>query len=498
MRLTMANENGRARSEARRFLPAQKDTRYKRGKKMKKSVKLIFGGLFAVALLTNFISCSDGDDDDETNQKTETQKGADKNKTEAEAADVYSGDLITFTATKASTSAEDTSLIIKYDRSQAGAKEKISFTDADLEVKYNDTAISMKKTISFELDEYGAKFDEADSGSDNLKEYKVKISLGKKIATGDSVTVQLKSANVEGEGAKTANLASIVISLIDTAEAASYYTELCANEDEYQTLITKKNGVALDAEEEEPAKETKPTEEATAQTVPTTSETQKAETTNAEATANETQKTETATTSETTTTENPVIETTTTETTPTETAPTETPATETPATETPATETPATETPAAEDETLTKTSILGGIQSGENVWGSGTTTTQNDDGTYTVLAAGAGEGGWGGNIAAIPVCFGAGDLAGFTHIVFEADLSAFTLNEENPEYPSIELKIANADDSESKTISATALFSNGKAEIPLTEFNFLDEATKIQFAIRGSGKIILKDISKAK
>ena len=480
---------------------------------MKKSIKLIFGGLFAVALLTNFISCSDGDDDDDTTQKTETQKGADKNKTEAEAADVYSGDLITFTATKASTSAEDTSLIIKYDRSQAGAKEKISFTDADLEVKHNGTAISMEKTISFELDEYGAKFDDEGSGNDNLKEYKVKIPLGKKIAAEDTVTVELKSAKVEGEGAKTANLASIVISLIDTAEAANWYTELCANEDEYQTLITKKNGVALDAEEEEPAKETKPTEEATAQTVPTTSETQKAETTNAKATANETQKTETATTSETTTTENPVTETTTTETTPTETAPTETPATETPAaetpatetpatetpaTETPATETPATETPAAEDETLTKTSILGGIQSGENVWGSGTTTTQNDDGTYTVLAAGAGEGGWGGNIAAIPVCFGAGDLAGFTHIVFEADLSAFTLNEENPEYPSIELKIANADDSESKTISATALFSNGKAEIPLTEFNFLDEATKIQFAIRGSGKIILKDISKAK
>ena len=455
---------------------------------MKKSVKLIFGGLFAVALLTNFISCSDGDDDDDTTQKTETQKGADKNKTEAEAADVYSGDLITFTATKASTSAEDTSLIIKYDRSQAGAKEKISFTDADLEVKHNGSAISMEKTISFELDEYGAKFDEADSGNDNLKEYKVKISLGKKIATGDSVTVQLKSAKVEGEGAATANLASIVISLIDTAEAANWYTELCANEDEYQTLITKKNGVALDAEEEEPAKETKPTEEATAQTVPTTSETQKAETTNAEATANETQKTETATTSETTTTENPVIETTTTETTPTETAPTETPATET----------PATETPAAEDETLTKTSILGGIQSGENVWGSGTTTTQNEDGTYTVVAAGAREGDWGGNIAAIPVCFGAGDLNEFTHIVLEADLTAFTLNEENPEYPSIELKIANADDSESKTISATTLFSNGKAEIPLTGFDFLDKATKIQFSIRGSGTITLKDISKAK
>ena len=108
------------------------------------------------------------------------------------------------------------------------------------------------------------------------------------------------------------------------------------------------------------------------------------------------------------------------------------------------------------------------------------------------------EGDWGGNIAAIPVCFGAGDLNEFTHIVLEADLTAFTLNEENPEYPSIELKIANADDSESKTISATTLFSNGKAEIPLTGFDFLDKATKIQFSIRGSGTITLKDISKAK
>ncbi len=147
---------------------------------------------------------------------------------------------------------------------------------------------------------------------------------------------------------------------------------------------------------------------------------------------------------------------------------------------------------------LSKTSILSGIQAGNDVWGSGTTTTQNTDGTYNVVAAGVGQGGWGGNIAAIPVCFGAGDLTGYSHIVLEADLSNFTLNEDNDDYPPIELKLANDNDSKAKIFNATKLFANEKAEIDISSVNFLDEVTKIQFAIRGSGSIILKDISKVK
>lgn len=150
---------------------------------------------------------------------------------------------------------------------------------------------------------------------------------------------------------------------------------------------------------------------------------------------------------------------------------------------------------------LTKTSILNGIQSGENVWGSGTNITENSDGTYTVVAAGDGEGGWGGKIAAIPVCFNAGDLTGFTYIVLEVDDSNFTLNEDNltnEEYPAVELKLLNADDTKSKMINSTSLLKNGVAEIPLASVDFLDEVAKIQFAIRGTGTVIVKNISKAK
>ena len=146
---------------------------------------------------------------------------------------------------------------------------------------------------------------------------------------------------------------------------------------------------------------------------------------------------------------------------------------------------------------LTKTSIISGIEAGENVWGSGTNTTLNANGTYTVVAAGAGEGSWGGNIAAIPVQFSAGDLTGFTHIVLEMDAANFTFGG-SADYAAIELKVANADDSKTKVINATSLFSNGVAEIPLASCDFLSEATKVQFSLRGTGSVILKGISKAK
>lgn len=159
-------------------------------------------------------------------------------------------------------------------------------------------------------------------------------------------------------------------------------------------------------------------------------------------------------------------------------------------------ETPA--TPATPEVTLTKTSILSGIQAGDDVWGSGTKTTANADGTYTVVGAGEGQGGWGGNIAAIPVCFGAGDLTGFTHIVLEMDASAFTFNADNDQYPPIELKLANDNDSKTKVINATSLFKNGVAEISISSVDFLAEVTKVQFSLRGKGSVTLKDISKAK
>ena len=143
------------------------------------------------------------------------------------------------------------------------------------------------------------------------------------------------------------------------------------------------------------------------------------------------------------------------------------------------------------------TSILEGIQDGDNVWGSGTKTTKNSDNTYKVVAAGAGQGDWGGNIAAIPVCFGAGDLTGYTYIIIEADISSFTLNADNDEYPPIELKLE-TENSQSKIINATSLLKNQKATIAISSVDFLDDVTKIMFSFRGSGSLILKDISKAK
>lgn len=221
---------------------------------MKKNVKTIMGGFLSVALLAGFISCSNGTSD-ETNQAAQglNLSGASSASGTAIAENIYSGDLITFKATAASVDSENVNLIIKYDRSAAGAKELISLTDVELEVKHNGTAISMPSTIKFELDKYGALFDNK-KDSEHYKEYKCKLSINKKIVSGNTVTVQLKKAKVSGEGAASVKLDNVLISLIDTAPTAGegYYNELCPNNEEYKPLITKKNGKGLN-EVETPA-----------------------------------------------------------------------------------------------------------------------------------------------------------------------------------------------------------------------------------------------------
>ncbi len=222
---------------------------------MKKNVKTIMGGFLSVALLAGFISCSNGTSD-ETNQAAQglNLSGASSASETAIAENIYSGDLITFTANAASVDSENVNLIIKYDRSAAGAKELISLTDVELEVKHNGTAISMPSTIKFELDKYGALFDNK-KDSEHYKEYKCKLSINKKIVSGNTVTVQLKKAKVSGEGAASVKLDNVLISLIDTAPAAGekgYYNELCPNNEEYKPLISKKNGKGLN-EVETPA-----------------------------------------------------------------------------------------------------------------------------------------------------------------------------------------------------------------------------------------------------
>lgn len=412
---------------------------------MKKNVKAIFAGLAAAALLAGFSSCSNGSSDDSLNKPAGTSSGA--NQIDTNNDEVFSGDLITYVISVASTDSENTKLILQYDRSAAGAKEQISLTDADLALTVNGAAVDTPKTITFALDAYSSFEKEAgkeETDASKQKTYKCTIDLKKQLSVNDKVTLQLNKAKVTGEGASSVKLGSIVATIVDIAPAANYWKEL--SETKYQTLITKKNGADLNATVavEEPANPTP---------------------------ANNTP-------------ENPA------------------PANPTPENPTPATpENPATDTnnttPAAN--ALTKTSILSGIQAGDNVWGSGTKTTQNSNGTYNVIAAGANEGGWGGNIAAVPVCFAAGDLTGFTHIVLEADLSTFNLGGSD-EYPGIELKVAKGENENevNKIINATTLFNNGKAEISLSSVDFLDTAEKIIISFRGTGSLTVNDISKAK
>lgn len=416
---------------------------------MKKNVKAIFAGLAAAALLAGFSSCSNGSSDDSLNKPAGTSSGANQIDTNNE--EVFSGDLITYVISVASTDSENTKLILQYDRSAAGAKEQIFLTDADLTLTVNGAAVDTPKTITFALDAYSSFEKEAgkeETDASKQKTYKCTIDLKKQLSVNDKVTLQLNKAKVTGEGASSVKLGSIVATIVDIAPAADYWKEL--SETKYQTLITKKNGADLNATVavEEPANPTP---------------------------ANNTP-------------ENPA------------------PANPTPENPTPAnntsTDTNNTSTPAAT--TLTKTSILSGIQSGDDVWGSGTKTTQNSNGTYNVIAdidrsaiTDPDQKKWGGNIAAVPVCFGAGDLTGFTHIVLEADLTTFTIND-SQEYAGIELKVANDNDSKTKVIRATELFNNGKAEISISEVDFLAEATKVMFSFRGTGTLTVKDISKAK
>lgn len=198
-------------------------------------------------ILQQVLNSAANSTDSTTTQQTQEQQG-----------DTFSGELITFTATSASVSAENTVLIIKYDRSAAGADEQITLGKVNLEVSVNDAAVAMPDTLILELDPYsslkpGYNY-QAEEEAAYQKEYKIKLPLGKQLSVGDVVKVQLKNATVSGAGAASVQLGSIVVSLIDIDPAANYYKELCANE--YQCLITQKNGADLNTAEntaEEPA-----------------------------------------------------------------------------------------------------------------------------------------------------------------------------------------------------------------------------------------------------
>ncbi len=228
---------------------------------MKKNVKAIFAGLAAAALLAGFSSCSNGSSDDSLNKPAGTSSGANQIDTNNE--EVFSGDLITYVISVASTDSENTKLILQYDRSAAGAKEQIFLTDADLTLTVNGAAVDTPKTITFALDSYSSFKDGYNAGTDGEekdaskhKTYKCTIDLKKQLSVNDKVTLQLNKAKVTGEGASSVKLGSIVATIVDIAPAANYWKEL--SETKYQTLITKKNGADLNATVavEEPANPT--------------------------------------------------------------------------------------------------------------------------------------------------------------------------------------------------------------------------------------------------
>lgn len=145
---------------------------------------------------------------------------------------------------------------------------------------------------------------------------------------------------------------------------------------------------------------------------------------------------------------------------------------------------------------LTKTSILSSVQTGENVWGSGTSIVAS--GSEFTVTAGTG---WDpSGSATIPVTIAAGDLVGFTHVVIEIDVSAMTLRDDSAEYPQMEVIFKNDDDSKAKTLNVTSMYDATKKEIvvPISSVDFLSEVTKFQIGFRGTGSATLKDVSKAK
>ena len=162
----------------------------------------------------------------------------------APASDVtYNGLEKTFTATGASYDAANTVIILKYNRSAKGKAEGISLSDVDLAISVNDDAVTTPTSLDFVLDPYnGYEGTVADNGvfaEDDRCEYKIKISLAKKIEVGDVVKVQLKSAKLadKEEDATDETAYGITIALVDVAEQSGYWNPLVGEEDNFQQLV---------------------------------------------------------------------------------------------------------------------------------------------------------------------------------------------------------------------------------------------------------------------
>ena len=232
---------------------------------MKKVFRNVVAACAAVALMSAFASCSsDSSDDNTAAQIAAAQQAAQKAEAEAKAkkeaeekaaaekkaaeeaaakkaAEEASKSPWTFPVTVASTDAANTVLLIKYDRSAAGADELISISDAELKVWKNDTLVKTFDSISFALDEYGSSFSGKTgqiTDENDRKEYKVKLSIGTTVASGDNVKVQFVKGTISGAGKDKVKAGEdIVVALVDIAESAGWYKELCENTNEYKAIF---------------------------------------------------------------------------------------------------------------------------------------------------------------------------------------------------------------------------------------------------------------------
>lgn len=226
---------------------------------MKKLVRNLFAVIAATALVGSLASCADSDAEDpfattSTNANSAGGNGGagngggDNGNQGAQGAGQakYTNNEITFPVTEASTNAEKTVLLVKYDRTAAGKAELIKVTNAGLKVWKNGKLIKTIDTIEFALDDYGASFSGATgqiSDENDMKEYKVKLSIGDTVAVGDTIKVKLdEKAFIEAIGKDAANVnpESVVVALVDIDPSVNYYKELCENSDLYKPFLTKK------------------------------------------------------------------------------------------------------------------------------------------------------------------------------------------------------------------------------------------------------------------
>lgn len=127
-----------------------------------------------------------------------------------------------------------------------------------------------------------------------------------------------------------------------------------------------------------------------------------------------------------------------------------------------------------------------------DAWNSGTTITGTGPFTATPGTA------WDPNgMVSIPFSFDPGVLAGYTHLIIEADLSGITLN--TSAEIGVELKIQkNDDESGTKIFNITNEFKDGKVIVSLASVGFLADAKQFMISVRGSGSMKLIEVKKAK